>query len=226
MLILAYDTSSPSASVAVLQDERILYDVIVNAGLNHSEVLLPAIEQACRQTKTRVADFDLFACTIGPGSFTGLRIGAGTMKGYMLATGKPGVGVSSLEALAMNAGASLRSVCAVMDAGQGQVYAAYFEIDEQGVPRQIGTDSVIHPSDIRYCSESKTVFVGSGALKNAEVIAGIAGEKIIILPDRQQAIRASSVGLLGLQKYMRQEVLDVDTFVPVYLRSSDVYDRK
>ena len=104
MLTLAFDTSSKTAAVAVFRDDIILYDAIINIDLNHSEVLLPAIEQACFQTRIKISEIDLFACTIGPGSFTGLRIGASTLKGLMLATGKPAVGISSLAALALNVG--------------------------------------------------------------------------------------------------------------------------
>ena len=99
-MTLAFDTSSRTAAVAILRDNVISYDVIINVDLNHSEVLLPAIEQACKQTGIQITEIDLFASTIGPGSFTGLRIGASTLKGLMLATGKPAVGISSLAAVA------------------------------------------------------------------------------------------------------------------------------
>ena len=138
MLTLAFDTSSKTAAVAVLRDDIILYDAIINIDLNHSEVLLPVIEQACFQTRIKISEIDLFAFTIGPGSFTGLRIGASTLKGLMLATGKPAVGISSLAALALNAGISSKMICSVMDAGRGQVYIAYFRYKKNGLPEQIG----------------------------------------------------------------------------------------
>jgi len=102
MLTLAFDTSSKTASVALLRDHAVLYHAIIHKDLNHSEVLLPAIDEACRLSGVTLPHIDLFACTLGPGSFTGLRIGVGTLKGLMMATGKPAAGVSTLAALALN----------------------------------------------------------------------------------------------------------------------------
>ena len=162
MLTLAFDTSSKTAAVALLRDKIILYDTIVNIDLNHSEVLLPAIEQACLQTKIKISGIDLFACTLGPGSFTGLRIGASTLKGLMLATGKPAVGISSLAALALNAGKSSKIICSVMDAGRGQVYIAHFRHNKDGLPEQIGGDEVISPEEITHDSKQEIIFIGDG----------------------------------------------------------------
>ena len=137
MLTLAFDTSSKTAAVALLQDDTILYDAIINAGLNHSEVLLPAIDQACLQTRIKITEIDLFACTLGPGSFTGLRIGVSTLKGLMLATGKPACGVSTLAAVALNLGATSKLICSMIDAGRGQVYVAYFRYNDKNILQQI-----------------------------------------------------------------------------------------
>src|SRR4030043_1623014 len=116
MLTLAFDTTSKTAAVALLKDKEILYDTIVNTGLNHSEVILPEIDQALRRENLKINDIDLFACTIGPGSFTGVRIGLSTIKGLMLATNKPAAGISSLAALALNVGNSRKLICSILDA--------------------------------------------------------------------------------------------------------------
>jgi len=226
MLTLAFDTSSKTAAVAILRDNVILYDAIINIDLNHSEVLLPAIEQACLQTKIRISEIDLFAFTIGPGSFTGLRIGASTLKGLMLATGKPAVGISSLAALALNAGISSKMICSVMDAGRGQVYIAYFRYKKYGLPEQIGMDEVIDPEKIAHDSSQEIIFVGDGAIKYAGAISNNKDKKISIASELQQYIRASSVAILGMDKYNRNELLDAETFVPVYLRSVDARIKK
>ncbi len=222
MLILAFDTSSKTASVAVLRDEDILYEVMIHTGLNHSETLLPAVEQACLQTKLRMSDFDLFSCTIGPGSFTGLRIGASTLKGFMLATGKPAAGVSSLAALALNAEKSAKKIYAIMDAGRGQVYMACFRYGDNGLLEQLGGERVLNPADIEY--DSDAIFVGDGAVKYAGVFTQDLGKNAI--PELHQYCRAASVGRLGKEKYDRNELLDAETFVPFYLRSADADKKK
>src|SRR5450759_3505471 len=153
MLTLAFDTSSKTAAVALLQDDTILYDVIINAGLNHSEVLLRAIDQACLQARIKITEIDLFACTLGPGS----------LKGLMLATGKPAVGISSLAALALNVSNNSKIICSMMDAGRGQVYVAYYRYNENGLLDQIGTDKAIDPREIVHNNlEQEILFVGDG----------------------------------------------------------------
>jgi len=221
MLILAFDTSSKTASVAILNNNIILYEVLINSGLNHSEVLLPAIEQACIQTRIKISEIDLFACTIGPGSFTGLRIGASTLKGFMLATGKPAVGVSSLAAIARNADKSSKTICSVMDAGRGQVYIAYFKYKEDSHLEQIGQEQILNPSEIE--NNQDTVFVGDGAVRYADIISN---KKNNIILASQHYCRSSAVGLLGQEKFDRKELLDADKFVPLYIRSADAETKK
>jgi tRNA threonylcarbamoyladenosine biosynthesis protein TsaB len=224
MLILAFDTSSRSAAVAILQDDVVLYDVIINNGLNHSEVLLPAINQACIQTNIKISEIDLFACTIGPGSFTGLRIGASTLKGFLAADQKPAVGVSSLAALALNVGKTPKKICAVMDAGRGQVYTAYFHYKQNGFLEQISEDRVLNPSDIKQDSKKEIVIMDNGAIRYADAVTS--DKKVNNVPSAQQYIRASSVGILGREKYDQNELLNPETFIPLYLRKADAQMKK
>jgi tRNA threonylcarbamoyladenosine biosynthesis protein TsaB len=226
MLTLAFDTSSKTVAVALLQDDVILYDTIINVDLNHSEVLLPAIDQACLQTRIKISKIDLFASTIGPGSFTGLRIGVSTLKGLMLATGKPAVGISSLAALALNVSKSSKMICSVMDAGRGQVYIAYYRYNENGLLDQIGTEKTVDPREILHNQEQEIIFVGDGAIKYADILSNTKTKEINIVSVLHQYIRASSVGFLGREKYDRNELLNAETFVPVYLRSADAYLKK
>lgn len=226
MLTLAFDTSSKTVAVALLHDDVILYDTIINIDLNHSEVLLSAISYACLQTRIKISEIDLFACVIGPGSFTGLRIGVSTLKGLMLATGKPAVGISSLAALALNVGKSSKIICSVMDAGRGQVYTAFYRYNENGLLDQIGTDEAVDPREIILNPEQEIIFVGDGAIKYSGIISNNINNKINIASSAQQYIRASSVGILGREKYNRNELLNAETFVPVYLRSADARVKK
>jgi len=225
-LTLAFDTSFQTVAVAILQDNAVLYDTIINVDINHSEVLLPAIDQACLQTRIKITDFDLFVCTIGPGSFTGLRIGASTLKGFMFATGRPAVGVSSLAALALNISDNSKIICSVMDAGRGQVYVAYFRYNQKNLLEQIGADEVVNPTDIDPDFKQEALFVGDGAIKYADIISGTKKKNIFVASQQQQYIRASSVAILGIEKFKRNEILDAETFVPVYLRSADAHPKK
>lgn len=225
MLILAFDTSSKTASVAVMQNETVLYDVVLNTGLNHSEVLLPAIDKACKDAGCKISGMDLFACTLGPGSFTGLRIGASTLKGLMIAQGKPAVGVSSLAALALNAGRTEKTICSVMDAGRGQVYLACYQHDKEGSLIQLGQEKALSPEQIENGSKENIIYVGDGAVKYADEIRKNTGGNIFIDAENQY-IHASAVGLLALRKFKQGDMLDLNGCTPVYLRSADALPPK
>ena len=225
MLTLAFDTSSKTASVSLLRDKTVLYETIINKGLNHSEVLLPAIDDACRLTGIQLPEIDLFACTLGPGSFTGLRIGVSTLKGLMLSTEKPAAGVSTLAALALNVQKKENIICSMMDAGRGQVYLAYYQYDKDGILSQIEAARTLDPQGISYSYEEDVIYVGDGAIKYTDLISSFS-TKNKIAPAEQQFICASAVGALAIEKYNRNDLLDLATCVPHYLRSTDAELKK
>ena len=128
MLILALDSTAVAASVALCDGEKLLADYTVNLGNTHSETLLPMIEAIMKAAHISAADIDLFAASAGPGSFTGVRIGAATVKGLAFGKDKPCLGVSTLEALAYNLIGFEGMACPVMNARRSQVYTALFEV--------------------------------------------------------------------------------------------------
>ena len=135
MKILAFDSTATTASVAVSDDSRLLGKVTLNNGNTHSETLLPMAESLLGMLRLTVRDIDLFACSAGPGSFTGVRIGAATVKGMAFGTNKPCVGVSTLEALAYNMRSWRGIICPVMNARRSQVYTAIFSRDGENIER-------------------------------------------------------------------------------------------
>ncbi|HON59355.1 MAG TPA: tRNA (adenosine(37)-N6)-threonylcarbamoyltransferase complex dimerization subunit type 1 TsaB [Smithella sp.] len=226
MLTLALDTSTKTTSVAILNNQSVLFEAVLNTGAHHSEALLPLIRKACDQTKIRINDFDLFACTIGPGSFTGLRIGLGTIKGFVFASGKSAVGVSSLAALALNVEKNSKFICPMMDAGRGQVYSAYFRYLKDGRIKQVTSERVAHPQEVAREAKEETVFVGNGAVIYSDVLKKTTSRGCLIASSANQFIRASLVGLLGIQKFHAHEMLDVEKCGPLYLRLEDALIRK
>jgi len=226
MLTLAFDTSSKTASVSLLREKAVLYDTIINKGLHHSEVLLPAIDEACMLTGIKLPEIDLFACTLGPGSFTGLRIGVSTLKGLMLATGKPAAGVSSLAALALNVDQKENIIGSMMDAGRGQVYLAYYQYDKEGTLNQLEAESALDPQSTVNQYKDEVIYVGDGAIKYADLIHSVSIKKDRIASFEQQYISASAVGLLAIEKYHHNDLLNLSGCVPVYLRSADAILKK
>jgi tRNA threonylcarbamoyladenosine biosynthesis protein TsaB len=224
MFSLAFDTSTKTLAVSILQDGVILYDVVINNSLNHSEVLLSAINEACRQIRIKISDINLLACTLGPGSFTGLRIGISTLKGLMLATAKPAVGVSSLAALACNVEWNSKIVCSIIDAGRGQVYTAFYQKDEESIFKQINEEKALKPNEIQFDFDQEVIAVGDGAIKYADILTK--NSKVSIASDQFQYIRASAVARLGREKFAVNDVLDDEKFAPLYLRSADALPPK
>ena len=135
MLILAVDTTATVGSVSLVRDKKILCEYTVNAGNTHSVTLLPMIENMLKITDTDLSDVDMFAASVGPGSFTGVRIGCAALKGLAISSDKPCVGVSTLEALAYNLSDHEGIICPCMNARRGQVYTALFESTKDGIKR-------------------------------------------------------------------------------------------
>jgi len=147
MKILSLDTSANIASVAITNGATPLAQYTLNAKNTHSETLLPMVESALNALSLKVCDIDLFALSAGPGSFTGVRIGAATVKGLAFASNKPCIEVSTLEALAQNLVFKEGLICPVMNARRSQVYTALFISDGKSVKR-ITEDSAISISEL------------------------------------------------------------------------------
>jgi tRNA threonylcarbamoyladenosine biosynthesis protein TsaB len=143
MKVLAIDTSTLLGGVAVVDDlEGMIIEVRLNVKSTHSERLLTTIDYALTQSGYTISDMDFFAVAIGPGSFTGLRIGLSTIKGFSYATGRPVVSVPTLEALARNFAFCRYPVCTMLDARKKEVYAALFEWKGEGFIRLINEMSI------------------------------------------------------------------------------------
>ena len=163
MKILALESSAVSASVALVEDERLIAQSFQNCGLTHSRTLLPMAENLLASCDVPLAAVDAFAVAHGPGSFTGVRIGVATVKGLALGTDKPCIGVSTLEAMAWGARALGGALCCVMDARAGQVYNALFRI-EGDTPQRLCDDRALRLTDLgEEIGQNPYFLVGDGA---------------------------------------------------------------
>ena len=210
MLILSLDSSAVAGSVALCDGERLLCEYTVNLGNTHSETILPMIESILKIAGYTTDDIDIFACSEGPGSFTGIRIGAATVKGLAFSLGKPVIGVSTLEALAYNLLGFDGIICPVMNARRGQVYNAVFDA---GLNR-LTEDRAIAASELAAELAGKRVYLCGDGTKVA--LAG--GVDAIAAPERLLHQSAFSVAQCALKKY-NEGVRTTDTELsPVYLR--------
>lgn len=222
MHILAIDSAAATLSVALLEDRTVRAEVCLNTGENHSLHLLTAIKHLYDLTDTALPDTDLFVCTHGPGSFTGVRIAVSTIKGLAMAANKPIVGVSSLEALAALSFLPFSTVCAMLDAQNGQIYAAAYRIGADSQLKTFVEEKIcgVELFLADFTSEGEAVFIGSGALKYARFIKDAFPDALIV-PAELSHVRAGTVGLLGLNKFYHGETSDFLTLVPRYLRLSE-----
>jgi tRNA threonylcarbamoyladenosine biosynthesis protein TsaB len=222
MLTLAVECATKSIGLALLDEEHVHAELYVRLERHHAEVLLPALDRLFIMTGFTPESLDLLACTVGPGSFTGLRIGVSTLKGLALATGKPIVGVSTLETLAMNAIPSHRLICPMLDAQKNQVYAGLYRLGPDNLPTAERPDQLTSAPDLlKELPEEEIVFVGDGALRYEKLIREDVKVRAILCGRSQQRLMASAVGLIGLRQYRSGAIMNTLTFTPRYLRLSE-----
>lgn len=220
MNILAIDTSTSFASIAVAVDDRIVGESLVNTDRTLSARLMSEIERILATAGLALSDIDLFASSVGPGSFTGVRGGVATVQGLALATGRPCAGFSSLAMLSMNFSYSSMPVCPMLDARKSEVYAALYDC-RAAVPVSRLSDRVLAPAafldQIAAGTADRVIFTGDGAVRYRDLIAGRLGDQAVFAPFPLQTPRAANGILLARQGAM----LEPQQLLPVYLRSSD-----
>jgi len=220
MKILAIDTATKTGSVAITSGDCILSERLLNVDTTHSENLLPAIAQMASETCLALKEIDLIAVTLGPGSFTGIRIGVGSVKGLALALDRPVAGVSTLEAMAANFPCSNRIIRPVMDARKSEVYTADFIWEKDGLER-LSDDRALSPEKMLEGVREETIFVGDGLLKYGGLIKDTVGEMAFFADHFFSYIRASNVARLGQAVFEENGGLDLASFTPAYLRRSE-----
>jgi len=221
MWTLAIDTSTKTASVALLHHSKVVIEIFTNLGTNHSAVLLPIVKNVCNISGIRVEEMDLYVCTIGPGSFTGIRTGVATIKGFALATGKPVVGVSTLDSLALNLAMSRICVCPMLDARKNHVYTALYRMKGDYFPDLIMQERTTDIADFLQCIDQEVVFLGDGAERYEGIISERLPGKACFTIGLHNSVRASVAGLLGENKFRNGEGMDPASLMPRYLRHSE-----
>jgi tRNA threonylcarbamoyladenosine biosynthesis protein TsaB len=186
----------------------------------HSKHLMDMIKTVLRMSGLFFSDLDGFAVTRGPGSFTGLRIGISTVKGLAVASEKPVVGVSSLEALALQVSYSQDLICPVLDARKGEVYFSRYRIIDGHLKKQT-KERVSNPDKAVDDLNEPCLFVGNGALLYKNMITEKMGEFASFAPMIQHTIRASTLAYLSMPKFETDDTDDVEKILPYYIRKSD-----
>jgi tRNA threonylcarbamoyladenosine biosynthesis protein TsaB len=211
MLILGIETSGPTASVAILRDGELLAEHILHHTRTHSEAVMPMLERLMEELDLIPADIGAIAVNCGPGSFTGVRIGVCTANAMGAALHIPVIGVDSLRALYKNVDFWPGSVCAVVDAGNGNAYFAQYDGNAQTAEPSAAIASAYIPS-----VPAHSLFVGDGTAAYADIIGSVTGA--VIAPAPFSISRASAL-CRAAQELLSAGETPMQT-APLYLRPS------
>lgn len=213
MKILSIDTSSKICTVAVLEDYKLLKEISKNSGLTHSETLMPIIKDIFSDLDLTLNDIDLIVCDKGPGSFTGIRIGIATAKGFQDSLNINTIGISSLEALAYNC-AENGIICSMIDAKNSNAYYAIFEkiSDTYILKNSFSVDTIENILSSLLCFSTPITFVGDGAITYKDQIIQ-KFNNCIFVPNND--LSSYNIGLAGFAHFNNNEFDDI---LPLYLR--------
>ena len=219
-LILALDTTQPTLCLALNRGAQILASVTDNSGLPHSQRLFPLLDELLKTQALTIHEIDLLAVNTGPGSFTGLRVGIAAAKGLATTLGKPSMGVTALDALALAAGVTDVPVVVLINAAKGELYFGLRWVEADGAIRLLGKDGVnsferMRGETLNQMADSEAVFIGNGADANGPELSAITARwKLVATPDSL----APTIGAAALQQWQAGHLAKVEAY---YLRVSE-----
>lgn len=224
MILLCIDTSGPVAGAALMQDGVIRYEGMALNSFTHSQSILPMVEEAYLRTGLKIEDTDYFAVTVGPGSFTGVRIGVSTVKGLAHGVNKPCIAVDALESMAAGVMSFSGVICPIQDARAGQVYGAAFR--GETLDRLLPDEPIKLEEYLDKVSAfgEKMLFLGDGMPVHKEKIASVLGEKAVFAPSHLAYLRPAAAAYLAWNK--REEAVSYLDLLPLYLRAPQAERQK
>jgi len=221
MKVLGIDTSTSCGSVGLINDGEVISDYLLNIHGTHSERLLGAIELVLREARCPIEGIDGWTISLGPGSFTGLRIGLSTVKGLAFATGKPVAGVSTLDVLASQIASTPHLICPILDARKKEVYTAFYRYGEACSLKRLSPYQTMSPEDLVQKIKEQTIFLGDGVKTYRGFLLNSLPSWSIFPPAPLHFPHGSMVAKLGSELLQKGEGLDISTLIPIYVRSSE-----
>ena len=212
MKILAIDTTSKICSTAILEDEKVIDENTINNGLTHSENLMPLIVELLERNNIKLSEINLISVCVGPGSFTGIRIGIATIKPMAEVYNIPIASVTSLECLAVLNKAD--TIISLIDARNDQVYAGIFD-ENVKLKEEYMADNINIVLE-KVSKYENAIFVGDGSLLHKDLIVEKINSAKFVEKNDQNAI---NIGLMGYKKYQEKDLKDADSILPIYLRN-------
>jgi tRNA threonylcarbamoyladenosine biosynthesis protein TsaB len=220
--ILALDTSAAVATVALSCGHKLLVEETQNTGLTHSQTLMPMVDRVLQRAKMPLAEVDVFAVAVGPGSFTGLRIGVTAIKGLAAVHQKPVAAIPTLEAMAYNFLYSTRLVCPVLDARNRLIYGAAYDT-KKGTAREEIKIASYYIDDFLTQLKDKNIdvlFLGDGAYLHEEIIRKVLGDRAAFAPVGLLEQRASLLCAAAMEYIRADRLLSYGSVIPNYYKKS------
>lgn len=222
MLIFGIDTCCMAATAALVDDCKLVAQTVVNRNKTHSQIMMPQIEEMFNIAEIDPLDVDVFAAAVGPGSFTGVRIGVATAKAMAQAANRPCVAVSTLEALAYSSKYFDGIAVPILDARRNQVYNALFDCGKDGMvriteDRALALDALIE--ELKGLDRD-CLFMGDGVLVFEDEIREKLGKKAFFAPKTVAMNLGGAVAELGAEKFKKGETVTYSDLVPSYVRLS------
>lgn len=221
MIILSIDSSSSTATCALVSEEKVLGEINLNDKKEYSVILMDLIDSILKRCNLTLDDIDGFAISEGPGSFTGLRIGMATIKGLAFGANKPCVSISTLDTLAYNVVTFNGLICPIIDALRGNVYSNIYK-SNNGVLESVMEASCISMEDLVSTLKEKNepvIFLGDGLTKHKSYLNENLSN-ISFAPLNSNYPKASSLGELAINLFKSGVTHDLNEITPVYLRKS------
>src|SRR5262245_30256569 len=219
MHVLALETSTLAGSVALLDDDRVVGETMLNISLTHSERLMAMVDRLLQDSGVRLDHLGGLAVSVGPGSFTGLRVGIATAKGLALALHLPVVPVPTLDALAARLPFAAAPVCSVLDARKGEVYLSRYEWRHEGMAR-LWDYLALSPEEAAERLQPPVILLGDGVPACLPFLERL-GKDATLAPPAQSIPSAALVGQLGRMLLETGRAVSADALVPLYLRPSE-----
>ncbi|MBM3251655.1 MAG: tRNA (adenosine(37)-N6)-threonylcarbamoyltransferase complex dimerization subunit type 1 TsaB [Candidatus Omnitrophica bacterium] len=225
MKILAIDTSSNNLSIAISDDKGRVFEKNIYSEKKLSSLIIPSINLMLKKTKTSLRSLDALAVGLGPGSFTGLRIGVATIKALALGAAKPVIGIPSLDILARNVKADNLQICPLLDAKRDRVYTCFYQNRNKHF-KKLNDYLLIEIKDFFKKIKTRTVFLGDGLNIYKDLIKDKLGRKAYFAEDKLWRVRAGNLVILAKERIKNKKFDNPDKIVPLYLYPKECQIKK